>query len=171
MQLESYYGLTYTIVSLAFLSPFVGYTLASLINNTIHMKFGQRGIAILGPACHLLTYFVLSFHPPYPVVVLVFVSAGFGNGLTDAAWCAWIGNMANANKVLGLLQACYSLGATFSPLIATAMITKARLPWFYFYYMMVGLDQDVAWRGIHPFKLFHLESLTILVGRGVSDRA
>ena len=101
------------------------------------MRYGQRGIAVLGPACHLLTYIVLSFHPPYPVVVIVFVAAGFGNGLVDAAWCAWIGNMANANKVLGFQQACYSMGATLSPLIATAMVTKGRLPWYKFYYMMV----------------------------------
>ena len=136
-QLETYYKLTYTVVSLIFLSPFVGFTLASLCNDLIHMKFGQRGISILGPSCHVIVYVVLAVHPPYPVLVVVFVAAGFGNGLMDAAWCAWIGNMASANRVSGFLQACYSLGATLSPLIATAMVTKAQLPWYYFYYLMV----------------------------------
>ena len=65
--------------------------------------------------------------------------AGFGNGLADAAWNAWIGNMANPNEVLGFLHAFYGLGAVLSPLIATTMITKGnRLPWYYFYYVMVS---------------------------------
>jgi fucose permease len=79
-------------------------------------------------------------HPPYPVLVVIFMLAGAGNGLADAAWNAWIGNMANPNEVLGFLHAFYGLGAVLSPLIATTMITKGqRLPWYYFYYVMVGI--------------------------------
>lgn len=68
--------------------------------------------------------------------------AGFGNGLADAAWNAWIGNMANANEVLGFLHASYGLGATIAPLIATTMITKSNLPWYYWYYVMVSFLLD-----------------------------
>lgn len=99
--LERYYHLTYTVVSLIFLSPFLGYTAAALCNNLIHMKFGQRGIAVIAPSCRLVTYLILCFHPPYPVIVVFFIFAGFGNGLEDAAWCAWTGNMVSANKVQG----------------------------------------------------------------------
>ncbi|KAH8800311.1 MFS transporter-like protein [Xylogone sp. PMI_703] len=136
--LETYYNLDYTIVSLIFLSPFAGYTLASAINNLMHVKFGQRGVATVAPLCHLVSFLIFSFHPPYPVLVVVFVFVGFGNGLIDAAWCAWIGNMANSNEVSGILQACYSLGATVAPLIATAMISKGGLQWYAFYYLMIG---------------------------------
>ena len=136
-QLERYYDLSYTVVSLIFLSPFVGYTLASIANNLMHVRFGQRGVAIVGPACHLVSYIVLAAHPPYPVLVVIFMFVGFGNGLLDAAWCAWIGNMASANQVSGFLQGCYSGGATIAPLIATAMVTKAGLQWYAFYYIMV----------------------------------
>jgi hypothetical protein len=99
--LERYYHLTYTVVSLIFLSPFLGYSAAALCNNSIHMKFGQRSIAVIAPACRVITYLVLCFHPPYPVIVVFFIFAGFGNGLEDAAWCAWTGNMVNANRVQG----------------------------------------------------------------------
>src|SRR4030088_2042131 len=98
-QLEKYYDLNYTIVSLIFLSPFAGYTMAAFLNNMVHVKFGQRGVAVVGPACHLISYIVLAAHPPYPVLVVIFILVGFGNGLIDAAWCAWIGNMASANEV------------------------------------------------------------------------
>ena len=141
-QLEKYYDLNYTIVSLVFLSPFAGYALAAFLSNMVHVKFGQRGVAVIGPACHLISYIVLAVHPPYPGLVVIFILVGFGNGLIDAGWCAWIGNMANANEVSGFLQACYALGATVSPLMATAMFTKGGLPWYTFYYLMAGTRNE-----------------------------
>lgn len=78
-------------------------------------------------------------HPPYPVLVVSFIFAGFGNGLEDAAWNAWVGGMANANEVLGLLHGVYGLGAVLAPLIATSMIARAGMPWFNFYYVMVRM--------------------------------
>ncbi|KAG9697267.1 MFS general substrate transporter, partial [Aureobasidium melanogenum] len=136
--LEKYYNLSYTIVSLIFLSPLVGYNLSALLNNSIHLQFGQRGVAFIGPVCHLLAYIVIAVHPPYPVLVVVFAIAGFGNGLEDAAWNAWMGAMSNANEVLGFLHGIYGLGATIAPLIATSLITKADKPWWTWYYFMIG---------------------------------
>lgn len=54
MQIESYYNLSYVIVSLIFLSPFVGYTAAAVMNNWIHHTMGQRGVAFIAPICHLI---------------------------------------------------------------------------------------------------------------------
>lgn len=65
---------------------------------------------------------------------------GFGNGIEDSAWNAWVGNMQNANELLGILHGMYGLGATIAPLVATAMVTKAGLEWYAFYYIMIGLD-------------------------------
>jgi fucose permease len=104
----------------------------------VHLKLGQRGVAIICPLCHLTAYVVTAVHPPFPVIVIFFILAGFGNGLLDAGWNAWIGNMSNANEVLGLLHGCYGLGATIGPLVATSMIAKAGLPWYAFYYLMVS---------------------------------
>ena len=104
----------------------------------IHMRLGRRGVAFLGPGVRLIAYIVICQHPPYAVMVVFFILAGFGNGLEDAAWNAWIGNMEKANEVLGFLHGFYGLGATLSPLIATTMITKAHLEWYNFYYIMIG---------------------------------
>ncbi|PQE15300.1 Major facilitator superfamily domain general substrate transporter protein [Rutstroemia sp. NJR-2017a BVV2] len=139
IQLETYYDQTYTTISLIFLSPLVGYTLAAFLNNRIHNRFGQFGIAIITPLCKLAVYVITCFHPPYPVLPVIFVLAGFASGLQDGAWNAWIGNMKNANELLGILHGTYGLGATISPLVATAMITKGDLPWYKFYYVMVGM--------------------------------
>ncbi|KAM0322167.1 hypothetical protein ACHAQA_009656 [Verticillium albo-atrum] len=137
--LEEYYKLDYIIVSLLFLSPFVGYVCSAILNNWLHMNFGQRGIAILCGSSHLIAYIIVSQHPPYPVLVVVYALAGFGNGIADAAWNAFIGNLANANETLGFLHALYGVGGTISPLIATTMITEAGLQWYHFYYVMIGL--------------------------------
>jgi fucose permease len=55
------------------------------------------------------------------------VLSGFGNGLEDGAWNAWIGNMEKANELLGFLHGAYGLGATISPLIATASMLRSGL--------------------------------------------
>lgn len=133
-----YYNLSYTLVSLIFLSPFVGYTLSALLNNWIHTRFGQRGIALLCGGCHLAAYVIACLHPPYPALVVVYSLAGFGNGIGDAAWNAWMGAMANANEVLGVMHAFYGLGGVLAPLVATAMITRLGAGWYEFYYVMIA---------------------------------
>src|ERR1700749_1099082 len=51
---------------------------------------------------------------------------------------AWIGDMANANEVLGFLHGFYGLGAALSPLIATTVVTKSGWKWYHFYSLMGG---------------------------------
>lgn len=88
----------------------MGYTLAAFLNHRVHSTLGQRGVALIGPGCHIIAYVVNCLQPPYPVLVIAFVFAGFGNGLEDAAWNAWVGNMANANELLGILHGVYGAG-------------------------------------------------------------
>jgi MFS family permease len=68
------------------------------MNNTIHLKFGQKGIAIIAPSSHLIAYVVIAVHPPYPVLVVIFMLAGFGNGCADAAWSKYITLMINKEE-------------------------------------------------------------------------
>ncbi|KAL3436140.1 MFS general substrate transporter [Aspergillus tetrazonus] len=131
------YKLSTTVVSLIFMTPFAGYTIATLIVNKIHMTFGQRGIAIIGPLCHIVPFVIMAIRPPWPVMLAVYVIVGLGNGLIDAAWNSWIADMVNANTMMGVLGAFYGLGATLSPTIATQMI-KSGLHWNHFYYTLLG---------------------------------
>lgn len=54
--LEEYYNINYTVISLVFLSPIVGYSTAALSNNHIHTVYGQRGVAIIMSVSHLVAY-------------------------------------------------------------------------------------------------------------------
>ncbi|THC89591.1 hypothetical protein EYZ11_010955 [Aspergillus tanneri] len=131
------YKLSTTVAFLIFVTPFAGYTVATIIVNKIHMTYGPRGIAIVGPLCHAIPFVIMAVHPPYPVMLVVYAIVGMGNGLIDAAWNSWIADMVNANILMGLLQAFYGLGATLSPIIATQMM-KSGLRWNYFYYTILG---------------------------------
>lgn len=120
-----------------FLSPFAGYTLSAFFINKIHMRFGQVGIAVIAPICKIIAYVITCVHPPFPVIPVFFVLTGLGNGLEDGAWNAWVGNMENANELMGILHGAYGLGGAIGPLISTAMVTKGGLHWYTWYYVMV----------------------------------
>ncbi len=93
----------------------------------------------MGPLCHVLTYIVLAVHPPWPVLIVINILSGFGNGLEDACFCAWVGAMDKANTIQGFMHSCYSVGALLAPLIATNMVVKGDLPWYTYYYVMVSI--------------------------------
>lgn len=120
-----------------FLSPFVGYTVSAILSNLIHQTLGRRGITIIAPTCHVIAFAVISTHPPFPVLVIMYILVGLGSGFHNAAWNVWIGNMANSHEVLGFFHGFYGVGATISPLVATSLITKAGWEWYSYYYLMV----------------------------------
>ncbi|KAH8424247.1 uncharacterized protein LDX57_013056 [Aspergillus melleus] len=135
---ESYYDISYTAVSVLFLSPVCGYMFAAILNNEIHVRLGRRGIACIQSLCHLFTFAVVSFHPPYPILVATLAIGGVGNGVADSGWNAWIGAMSSSNELLGILHGLYGVGAMVSPLIATLLLSKANLPWFRFYHILAA---------------------------------
>ncbi|KAL5338578.1 major facilitator superfamily domain-containing protein [Aspergillus crustosus] len=125
--LQEYYNISHMVVSVVFISPLVGYVIAALVSNKLHTTIGQRGIAILAPACHLIAYIICCVHPPYPALVVAYIFAGTANGIHEAAWNTYIGNMDKSSEVLGILHGVYGLGAVISPLVATNLITKAHI--------------------------------------------
>lgn len=62
-QMETYYHISHSVVSLMFLVPFVGYLIASLLNNIMHHKFGQFGVAAVSPMFRLMAYIVRARGP------------------------------------------------------------------------------------------------------------
>ncbi|KAJ5167921.1 uncharacterized protein N7482_003515 [Penicillium canariense] len=136
--LELSYHKSYAIISLVFLSPFVGYTVSALLSNFIHQRLGRRGVACIGPACHVLAFAVISSHPPFPALVIMYMFVGLGSGIQNAGWNVWISHMADSHEVLGCFHGFYGVGATVSPLVATSLITKAGWEWYSFYYLLTG---------------------------------
>ncbi|OOQ91821.1 MFS transporter [Penicillium brasilianum] len=136
--LELSYQKNYTVISLVFLSPFLGYTVSAILSNLIHQRLGRRGVAFIGPACHVLAFAVISTNPPFPVLVIMYIFVGLGSGIQNAGWNVWISSLANSHEVLGCFHGFYGVGATVSPLVATTLITKAGWEWNAYYYLLTG---------------------------------
>lgn len=117
----------------------VGYVGTALANNAMHVRFGQRGVAMTCAGSHLVAYFIVLSCPAYPILIVSFIILAFGNGFADAGWNAWVGGMANGNELLGLLHGFYGFGAMIAPVVATALVTEAGWKWFEFYYLVAGL--------------------------------
>lgn len=122
-----------------FLSPFAGYTAAAFVSDRLHVRYGRRGMAVIGPVLKIVAFIVISCHPPFPAVASVLIFVGIANGILDGAWNAWISQFPSTNQLLGLMHGCYGLGATISPLIATSMVTKYHLHWWEFFYLTAAL--------------------------------
>ncbi|KAF2119529.1 major facilitator superfamily domain-containing protein [Lophiotrema nucula] len=136
--LSKYYGLTDLHVSLIFLVGPIGYVIAAQSSGFIHFRFGQRGIAWIGPIFHILSAAGIAVHPPFWVVLVAFAFVGLGTGFLDGSWCAWAGSMPNANTTSGLLHGSFSAGAAAGPFLASLLMEKGNRPWFDYYYLLVA---------------------------------
>jgi fucose permease len=137
--ISDYYSLTDLHVSLLFLASPFGYIFAAQCSDTIHWRFGQRGIAVIGPLLQLISTFMIALHPRFGWVLVAFALQGLGMGLLDGSWSAWVGSMEKANTVLGLLHGSYSVGAAAAPFLVT-MITTGERPWYLWYYVLVNIS-------------------------------
>ncbi|KAI0898193.1 MFS general substrate transporter [Annulohypoxylon nitens] len=137
-QFEAYYHLTDLQVSAIFLVWPIGYVVASYLNGVIHSRFGRRGIAAVGPLFHVVLAMVAALHPPFPVLLTAMAVGSLGTGVLDGSLCAWAGAMENANVVQGFLHGSYSAGAALGPFLAGTMLEVGRVPWYGWYYVVLG---------------------------------
>ncbi|XDG10163.1 hypothetical protein ABKA04_009778 [Annulohypoxylon sp. FPYF3050] len=137
-QFEAYYHLTDLQVSAIFLVWPIGYVVASYLNGRIHSRFGRRGIAAVGPLFHVVLAMVAALHPPFPVLLTAMAVGSLGTGVLDGPLCAWAGAMENANVVQGFLHGSYSAGAALGPFLAGTMLEVGRVPWYGWYYVVLG---------------------------------
>ena len=135
--LEKYYGLTDIQVSVIFLVAPVGYILAAQLNGLVHLRLGQRGVAVIGPLFQILFASGAAAHPPFPLLLLAVAAGNFGAGLIDASWCAWAAGLQNANTVSGFLHGSYSAGAAVGPFVAGTLLSAGQRPWYHWYYVLV----------------------------------
>lgn len=143
--LEAHYHLTDVRASLIFLIAPWGYLLGSYLNDPIHRRLGQRGIASIAPVCQaLFTTTAATFHDPsrwgFEVFLVATVFGNFGAGLLDGSWCAWAGGLGGSrrNFVQGLLHGSFSVGAGLGPFLAGTLFSVYGAPWWSWYYVLLG---------------------------------
>lgn len=135
--LQKQFDLDDVKVSAAFLIPPSGYVLAAQFNDSIHLQYGQRGIAIAGPLCHILCAVIVCIWPRFSIYIAALTVAAVGSALLDGSWCSWAASMKNANSVCGLLHASFASGAGIGPLLAAKVMTFSNSSWHYWYFYLV----------------------------------
>jgi hypothetical protein len=141
--LSHHYSLTDLHVSLIFLAGPIGYVLAAQFSDSIHSRYGQRGISVIGPVLQVIATTTVALHPSFGVVLVAFAIQGLGTGLLDGSWCAWAGSMMKANTISGLLHGSYSLGGAAGPFLVTVLSTWHH-PWWTWYYILVWSSPVLA---------------------------
>lgn len=109
-------------------SGFFGGTLtkALRLGNLLWISSGLVGVAML----------CIGFSPAWPMIVVCSAIWGLGSGGIDAGLNAYASNHFSARH-MNWMHACYSLGATFGPLIMTAILASTKS--WRFGYDLVGL--------------------------------
>jgi fucose permease len=140
--LSHHYGLTDLQVSCIFLAGPIGYIFAAQCSDAIHYRFGQRGIAVIGPVFQIIATSIAASHPSFGLVLVAFAFQGLGTGLLDGSWCAWAGSMEKANTISGLLHGSYSVGGAIGPFFVGVLSEKKR-PWYIWYSILVGFSVPI----------------------------
>lgn len=142
--LKEHYSLNDVQASLVFLVSPLGYLAGASLNEPIHRRFGQRGIAVIAPICQIIfTSLASGFHDParggFEVFLVATVIGNLGSGLLDGSWCAWAGGLGQRrNTVQGLLHGSFSVGAGLGPFLAGTMFSAWNSPWWHWFYVLLG---------------------------------
>lgn len=122
--LSQHYSLNDVQVSLIFIVGPMAYIIAAQSSNIVHYTWGQRGVALIAPALHILGALVIAVHPPFGIVLVAFAAITLGTGLMDGSWCAWAASLSNENTISGMLQGSNSIGAAAGPFLAGTVWSK-----------------------------------------------
>ncbi|KAG9126758.1 hypothetical protein FRC07_002093 [Ceratobasidium sp. 392] len=136
--IQAYYHVNFTVVSMLFVSNFVGFMSAAVANVFMTDRFGFGKVILLGGVLQVVAYCLLSPGLPFPVMCIAYALNGFGISLQDAQANGFVAALPNnASAKMGLLHAVYGAGAFVAPLVATQF---AQLPrWSFHYLTSLGL--------------------------------
>ena len=153
--IETYYHLKNGPTAFIFPSVIMGYFAAVYLMETMHQRYGRRGLAIVGPLARIAGCGILAFGGPFPVALMSYLIFGFGTGFTDAGLCAWGSGVPFANVVQGIMHGTWSVGCVFGPLVVVHFV-DGRMPWYGFYRLLVGISARLLEPTLtHIGHLFH----------------
>jgi fucose permease len=136
--MESYYHISYTLISLVFVGTAIGFILAAFFTDTVLSKIGRAKTLILAELFQLSAYIILVCTPPYPLVVIAFFFLGYGAAINLALNNVYCANTHPSSVILGLAHGSYGVGGIVAPVIGTAIVSRGIL-WSRFYFLTVGL--------------------------------
>ena len=134
---EEYYGITYSIVSLIWMANAAGFILIATLSHKIQPWLGKRYSLVTGSVLSCIMYALVSSGSYFPIIVIGFFVGGMGIAICLSQSNIFFTRMYDLSKYLSLFHGSYGLGATLSPLVATALV-NAGVEWHYFYLITLG---------------------------------
>ena len=109
--IEADYNITYSVVSLIFITYAIGFLSVAPVVHALDSKLGRSWFHVLTVASMSIGYIMLIPAPPYPVVVVAFWFLGFGAGGNLATLNSWTVNLLHGTLILSFMQALYGVSA------------------------------------------------------------
>ncbi|KAI0694037.1 major facilitator superfamily domain-containing protein [Cytidiella melzeri] len=169
-RIQEAYNVSYAVVSLIFMSNFVGFMIGALANVYIVDEFGFGKAMVLGATIQLVGYAIQSAAPPYPVFLIAFAVNGIGLALQDAGGNAYVASIKdNSRTKMSLLHSIYGTGAFLSPLSSTQFSRGRR--WSFQYLTALGITLVNAVLLITVFRFKRMEVALADVGQAKTETA
>lgn len=132
--IEEYYDIGYAVVSLIWLGNSIGFIVIALASHKINLYLGRHMVITIGCSLMILMYSLISWGPPFPVIVVAFFFGGLGMASVLTQHNMFLSNFDKADAYLGYFHGMYGLGATIAPILATAMVSNG-VKWSYYYFI------------------------------------
>ncbi|RSL58855.1 hypothetical protein CEP54_007566 [Fusarium duplospermum] len=141
--MEKDYSIGYAVVSLIFIGQGIGSLFAAIFLDDLYPRLGQVDVFRIANIGALLGYIPIVAAAPFPLIPIAFSFVGFGttiNKILGKTLCSHIPNQPFLSEIL---YGFYGIGATASPVLATAMVTTACMHWSRFYIINFSLAVSV----------------------------
>ncbi|KAG8721053.1 hypothetical protein FRC09_008557 [Ceratobasidium sp. 395] len=156
--IQSYYDLSFTVISLLFVFGCIGSISAAVLNVHLTDRLGLGRVMLLGALCQIVAYSILAPAFRFPVMCL-------GIGLQDYQSNGFVAALPyNAPAKMGLLHSCYGAGAFIAPMVTTQFAGHPR--WSFHYLATLGMAVINA---ALVFGVFGLHTQEELLGPTLTD--
>ncbi|KDN38429.1 hypothetical protein RSAG8_09523, partial [Rhizoctonia solani AG-8 WAC10335] len=134
---QAHYHLSYETVSLVFLAGLGGCLLSCLLNSVLQSVIGTCNVLLMDGALYAGGALLISFAPPFPVVVVGLCLMGFGGGFYEACLTSVVSHFEDS-RFMNIVYAFSGLGALVSPFVIGAL-AKANASWKLYYWFPFSL--------------------------------
>ncbi|KAJ1308038.1 hypothetical protein OPQ81_002106 [Rhizoctonia solani] len=112
---QDHYHLSYETVSLVFLAGFGGYLVSCVLNSVLQSVIGTCNVLLMAALLNGGGALLISFAPPFPLVIVGLCLMGFGAGFYEACLTSVISHFEDS-RLMNIIYAFAGLGA-HSPIL------------------------------------------------------
>lgn len=138
--MQRMYGVPLEAFGLLLLPMTLGYMITSALSGRLIAWRGMGPYLLIGSVVRTLGLLGFAIAPSWNTLLVASLVFGIGNGSVDTGYNTFVASNYSAGR-LSWLHACFGLGATFGPLIMTAILT-ASLGW-QTGYLLVAIFQGI----------------------------